>query len=51
VRLDEAAAAEAAARAVADVHPTGDIHGGSEYRHALIESLVQSALLQAAERA
>ena len=51
VRLDEAAAAEAAARAVADVHPTGDIHGGSEYRHALIESLVQRALLQAAERA
>jgi CO/xanthine dehydrogenase FAD-binding subunit len=51
VRLDDAAAAEAAARAVADVRPTGDIHGGSEYRRALIESLVQRALVRAAERA
>ena len=51
VRLDEEAAVEAATRAVADIRPTGDIHGGSEYRRALIESLVQRAILQAAERA
>jgi CO/xanthine dehydrogenase FAD-binding subunit len=49
--IDAATAGEAAARAVADVHPTGDIHGGTEYRHALVETLVQRALLRAAERA
>jgi len=50
MRVDERAAVEAASRAVADVHPTGDIHGGTEYRRALVESLVRRALLQAAER-
>jgi len=49
--IDAATAGEAAARAVADVHPTGDIHGGTEYRRALVETLVQRALLRAAERA
>jgi carbon-monoxide dehydrogenase medium subunit/6-hydroxypseudooxynicotine dehydrogenase subunit alpha len=51
VHVDAAAAAEAAERAVAGVHPTGDIHGGAEYRRALVETLVRRALVQAAERA
>jgi carbon-monoxide dehydrogenase medium subunit/6-hydroxypseudooxynicotine dehydrogenase subunit alpha len=50
-RVDAATAAEAAARAVADVHPTGDIHGGAEYRRGLVETLVRRALVLAAERA
>jgi CO/xanthine dehydrogenase FAD-binding subunit len=49
--LTEASAAEAAARAVVDVHPTGDIHGGSEYRHGLVQAMVRRAVLRAAERA
>jgi carbon-monoxide dehydrogenase medium subunit/6-hydroxypseudooxynicotine dehydrogenase subunit alpha len=49
--VDTATAGEASARAVADVQPTGDIHGGTEYRRALVETLVQRALLRAAERA
>jgi CO/xanthine dehydrogenase FAD-binding subunit len=47
---DEAAAREAAALAVADVRPTGDIHGSSDYRRGLIEALVRRAILAAAER-
>jgi CO/xanthine dehydrogenase FAD-binding subunit len=50
VRLDETTAAEAAARAVADVRPTGDIHGSAEYRRGLVGVMVRRALLQAAER-
>jgi CO/xanthine dehydrogenase FAD-binding subunit len=46
-RVDMAAAREAAAAAVADIHPTGDIHGSSEYRRALTETLVRRAVLQA----
>jgi CO/xanthine dehydrogenase FAD-binding subunit len=49
--LTEASAAEAAARAVVDVYPTGDIHGGSEYRHDLVQAMVRRAVLRAAERA
>jgi carbon-monoxide dehydrogenase medium subunit/6-hydroxypseudooxynicotine dehydrogenase subunit alpha len=51
VKLDEANAAEAAARSIADVHPTGDIHGSAEYRRGLVEVMVKRALLRAAERA
>jgi carbon-monoxide dehydrogenase medium subunit/6-hydroxypseudooxynicotine dehydrogenase subunit alpha len=36
---------------VADIRPTGDIHGSGEYRRALIQVMVQRALLTAAERA
>src|SRR6266849_3508083 len=36
-RIDAQAADEAAARAVADVRPTGDIHGGAEYRRSLVQ--------------
>lgn len=50
-RIDNAAAAEAARAAVADISPTGDIHGSSEYRKDLIEALVRRAILSAAERA
>jgi carbon-monoxide dehydrogenase medium subunit/6-hydroxypseudooxynicotine dehydrogenase subunit alpha len=46
-RIDMATAREAAAAAVADVRPTGDIHGSSEYRRTLTETLVRRALLQA----
>jgi CO/xanthine dehydrogenase FAD-binding subunit len=48
--IDARAAGEAARRAVADIHPTGDIHGGTDYRRALVETLVQRAILRAAER-
>ena len=51
LRLDPLAMGEAAARAVAGIHPTSDIHGGTEYRRALVEALVRRALAQATERA
>jgi carbon-monoxide dehydrogenase medium subunit/6-hydroxypseudooxynicotine dehydrogenase subunit alpha len=51
VRLDEQTAAEAADRAVADVKPTGDIHGGSDYRRRLLRAMVRRALLEAAGQA
>lgn len=40
--------AEAARAGVAGVHPTGDIHGGSEYRLGLLETMVRRGLEQAA---
>jgi CO/xanthine dehydrogenase FAD-binding subunit len=49
--VDEAAAADAAAVAVRDLHPTGDIHGSSDYRRGLVQAMVRRALLLAAERA
>jgi carbon-monoxide dehydrogenase medium subunit/6-hydroxypseudooxynicotine dehydrogenase subunit alpha len=49
--VDEATAREAAALAVADARPTGDIHGSSEYRQGLIEALTRRALVIAAGRA
>lgn len=45
------AIAEAARIAVADITPTGDIHGSSEYRKQLIEGMVRRAIEQARERA
>ena len=48
--IDARTAGEAAGRAVADIHPTGDIHGGTDYRRALVETLVERAVLRAAER-
>ena len=47
---DDEAAREAAALAVADIDPTGDIHGSSDYRRGLIEALVRRAILTAADR-
>lgn len=49
--IDEGTAAEAAERSVADIHPTGDIHGGGEYRRGLVQVMIRRALLKAAERA
>jgi carbon-monoxide dehydrogenase medium subunit/6-hydroxypseudooxynicotine dehydrogenase subunit alpha len=49
--VDEQSAAEAGATAVAGLEPTGDIHGGSEYRKHLIEAMVRRAVLEAAGRA
>jgi CO/xanthine dehydrogenase FAD-binding subunit len=43
--------ADAARAAVADINPTGDIHGSSEYRRQLIEGMVRRAIEQASERA
>jgi carbon-monoxide dehydrogenase medium subunit/6-hydroxypseudooxynicotine dehydrogenase subunit alpha len=43
--------AEAARVAAADINPTGDIHGSSEYRKRLIEGMVRRAIEQATERA
>ena len=51
VRVDEETAAEAAHLAAADIKPTGDIHGSSEYRRNLIEAMVRRGVLRAAERA
>ncbi|MFL5818803.1 MAG: FAD binding domain-containing protein [Conexibacter sp.] len=49
--VDDAVAREAAALAVAEIAPTGDIHGSTEYRRDLIETLVGRALGVAAGRA
>jgi carbon-monoxide dehydrogenase medium subunit/6-hydroxypseudooxynicotine dehydrogenase subunit alpha len=49
--IDSDLAAKAADIAVEDVHPTGDIHGSSEYRRELTRSLVRRAILAAAEEA
>jgi CO/xanthine dehydrogenase FAD-binding subunit len=50
-KVDEDAARQAAALAVANINPTGDIHGGSEYRRGLIEALTRRAITAAAARA
>jgi CO/xanthine dehydrogenase FAD-binding subunit len=49
--IDEESAAQAARLAIADINPTGDIHGGTEYRRYLIEGMVSRAIAQATERA
>ena len=49
--ITEESSAEAARVAVADINPTGDIHGGSEYRKQLIEGMVRRAIDKAAARA
>lgn len=48
--VTEEAAAEAARLAVVDINPTGDIHGGTEYRRYLIEGMVRRAIEQAIQR-
>jgi CO/xanthine dehydrogenase FAD-binding subunit len=49
--LEETTVAEAARQAVAEIDPSGDIHGSGEYRRGLAEVMVRRALLLAAERA
>lgn len=50
-QLSEESIAEAARAAVAEINPTGDIHGSTEYRKKLIEGMVRRAIDQARERA
>lgn len=49
-RLDEAAIRGAASAAVEGLHPTGDMHGSSEYRVHLLEVMTERALTKAAHR-
>ena len=49
--IDEATAREAAEQSMADLNPTGDIHGSAEYRRGLVQVMVRRALIKAAERA
>lgn len=50
-RLDEAVIKDASAAAVAGLHPTGDLHGSSEYRVKLLRVMVERGLTRAAQRA
>jgi CO/xanthine dehydrogenase FAD-binding subunit len=49
--LTEDVVRSAAADAARDIRPTGDIHGGSDYRTRLIQTLLARALTAAAARA
>jgi carbon-monoxide dehydrogenase medium subunit/6-hydroxypseudooxynicotine dehydrogenase subunit alpha len=49
--LDEERARAAAEAAIAEISPTGDIHGSAEYRRELCGVMVRRALLLAYERA
>ena len=48
--VTEEAARAAAAEAVRDIEPTGDIHGGAAYRRRLVEAMVRRAITTAAGR-
>ncbi|MCW5603492.1 MAG: FAD binding domain-containing protein [Burkholderiales bacterium] len=48
--IDAATAANAAATASSEVDPPGDIHADAGYRRALVATLLEAALLEAAER-
>lgn len=50
-RFDEAAIRAASVAAVEGVHPTGDLHGSSEYRVKLLRVMAERALTRAAQRA
>jgi CO/xanthine dehydrogenase FAD-binding subunit len=50
-RVDDAAAVAAADEAIAEISPTGDIHGSAEYRRELCGVMVRRALAAAAARA
>lgn len=49
--VDEKAVKAAAGMAIADISPTGDIHGSADYRLHLCAVMVRRALVVAAERA
>ena len=49
--VDAKSIAAAAERAVAGLHPTGDLHGSADYRLKLLRVMVQRALTTAADRA
>jgi CO/xanthine dehydrogenase FAD-binding subunit len=50
-RIDRATAGEASRLAIADIRPSGNVHGSSEYRRQLIGVMVARGLLTAAGRA
>jgi CO/xanthine dehydrogenase FAD-binding subunit len=49
--VDESSIRAAAAEAVKGLHPTSDLHGGTEYRISLLRTMTERALTKAAERA
>ena len=51
VRLDDKAIEGAARAAVEGLHPTSDIHGSSDYRVRLLQTMTQRALTRAVQRA
>lgn len=50
-KLDEASIRAASTEAIKGLHPTSDIHGSSDYRKALLQTMTERALTQAAQRA
>lgn len=51
VPIDESAAEAASAKAIAEISPTGDIHGSAAYRRDLCGVMVRRAILAAERRA
>jgi len=49
--LDQPAIQAAAAEAVRGLHPTSDLHGGTEYRVSLLRTMTERALAKAVQRA
>jgi CO/xanthine dehydrogenase FAD-binding subunit len=49
--LNESSIRAAAAEAVKGLHPTGDLHGSTEYRVTLLRTMTERGLTKAAERA
>ena len=50
-KLEEASIRAASAAAVKGLHPTSDIHGSTDYRTALLQTMTERALTKAAARA
>jgi CO/xanthine dehydrogenase FAD-binding subunit len=50
-KLDETSIVAASVEAVKGLHPTSDIHGGTEYRIGLLRVMTERALTKAAQRA
>lgn len=50
-KVDEASIRSAAVEAMKGLHPTTDIHGSTEYRVRLLQTMTERALTQAAQRA
>jgi aerobic carbon-monoxide dehydrogenase medium subunit len=50
-RLDESSIRAASVEAVKGLHPTSDLHGGTEYRIGLLRTMAERALTKAAQRA
>jgi len=51
VKVDDAAIKNASAEAVTGLHPTGDLHGSTEYRVKLLRVMTERALTKAVQRA